>query len=506
MRFVLLAVLTAALVQPAAAQPASARALLDAAAQAGAIADPAARAAAVSSLWASLRPGEATSRVPYVAGDTAVFVWRGTAATAAVAGDHTGWSPNAALARQGQSDLWLRMDRLNPAARVDYKIVLGGSNWILDPANPNRQSGGAGPNSELRMPAWRIEPLTVRTASVPQGTLGAAATLTGTGLPAPVVYRVWTPAGYAAGTDRLPVVYVTDGHEYADDALGAMRIVLDNAVAQRLIEPCVVVFIDPRDGGVASGTNRRQQLFVNNPAFATFVAERLVPAVDAAYRTRADRDSRVILGTSLGGVFAAYLGATQPATFGRLAIHSPAFWISENAAWGTGPTIYTLVQQTAPGTIQVAMTTGTIRDTQAEAQRMRTILTGRSQALTYREVPEGHSWGNWRAHIDDVLIPLLPARATASEALPAPSALRLAAAPNPTRAATAALRASLDAPANARLVCTDAQGRTVADRTEALSAGEHTLALGAPGLAAGVYACRLVAGADSAVTTLTVLP
>ena len=71
MRFVLLAVLTAALVQPAAAQPTSARALLDAAAQAGAIADPAARAAAVASRGASLRPGEATSRVPYVTGDTA---------------------------------------------------------------------------------------------------------------------------------------------------------------------------------------------------------------------------------------------------------------------------------------------------------------------------------------------------------------------------------------------------------------------------------------------------
>ena len=36
-------------------------------------------------------------------------------------------------------------------------------------------------------------------------------------------------------------------------------------------------------------------------------------AIDAAYRTRADRDSRVILGTSLGGLFSAYLGTQQPA-------------------------------------------------------------------------------------------------------------------------------------------------------------------------------------------------
>jgi hypothetical protein len=93
-----------------------------------------------------------------------------------------------------------------------------------------------------------------------------------------------------------------------------------------------------------------------------------------------------------------------------------------------------------------------------------------------------------------------------SESTPTPGALRLAAAPNPTRAAGASLHASLDVATSAQLVCTDAQGRAVVSRTETLAAGEHTLALGAPGLAAGVYACRLVAGADSATTTLTVLP
>ncbi len=505
MRPVLLAaaVLATGLLAPAPrAQPASARALLDAAARAGATPDPAARATAVDALWASLRPGQAASRVPFVAGDTAVFVWRGTATTATVAGDHTGWNPTAAaLARQGQSDLWLRMDRLDAAARVDYKIVVNGSDWRLDPANPYQQSGGAGPNSELRMPAWRSEPLTVRVPGVPQGTLGAAQTLSGAGLPAAVVYRVWTPAGYASSPDRLPTVYVTDGHEYADDALGAMRIVLDNAVAQGLVEPCVVVFIDPRDGG--TGTNRRQQLYVNNPAYAAFVADRLVPAIDAAYRTRPDRDSRVILGTSLGGVFSAYLGATRPDVFGRLAIHSPAFWISENAAWGAGPTIYALMQLTAPGTLRVAMTTGTIRDTQAEALRMRGILDGRGQAVTYVEVPEGHSWGNWRAHIDDVLVPLLPGRATPAEPAVETGALRVAPVANPS--ADPALRVTLAEAAAVAVRCTDALGRAVVARIDTLSAGEHVLGLGVPGLAAGVYVCRATAGRATASAALTVV-
>ena len=74
----------------------------------------------------------------------------------------------------------------------------------------------------------------------------------------------------------------------------------DNLVADGRVEPCVVVFVDPR----WAGQNRRQQQYVQNPGFAAFVAEELVPTIDAAYRTRPDRESRVILGTSLGGVFA----------------------------------------------------------------------------------------------------------------------------------------------------------------------------------------------------------
>ena len=497
----LIASLAIPLAEPVVAQPASARGVLAAAAAAGAISNAADRTAAVNALWASLRPGQPTSRVPYVAADTAVFLWRGAAASVAVAGDHTGWSPSATLVRQGQSDLWVRMDRFDAAARVDYKLVTGGSTWFLDPSNPNRQASGFGPNSELRMSAWQAEPLTVRDPAVAAGTLGPNVTLTSARYTtAPVTYRVWTPAGYAAGTDRLPAVYVTDGHEYADDALGAVRIVLDNLVAQGRVEPCVVVFVDPRQGT----TNRRQQQYVNNAAFAAFVAEELVPAVDAAYRTRADRASRVILGTSLGGVFSAFLGATHPGTFGLLGIHSPAFWISENPAWGGGPSIYTLMQQSAPGTFRVAMTTGTIRDTQAEAQRMRTILTGRSHALTYREVPEGHSWGAWRALVDDVLVALLPPRPTAGEGGPEPGALRLDAAPNPSSGSTT-LRFHLAEPAAVRLACVDAQGRTVATLADGdLPAGDHARTLGAD-LAAGVYACRLTAGADTVARTLTVV-
>lgn len=500
MRPVLLALLLLPAAASAQTAPPSAKAVMSAAAAAGALTDPAARTAAVEALWTSLRAGQAASRVPFVSADSAVFLWRGSAASVGVAGDHTGWQTGRApLVRQGLSDLWVRLDRFDPAARVDYKIVVGGSNWILDPANPNRQMSGFGPNSELRMPGWAAEPLTVRNAAAPRGTLGPAVTLPSTRYTtAPVTVRVWTPAGYDTGTERLPVVYVTDGHEYADDALGAMTTVLDNLVAENRIEPVIAVFIDPRQGS----TNRRQEQYVTNPAFAAFVATELVPRIDRDYRTRADRASRAILGTSLGGLFSAYLGATHADTFGLLGIHSPAFWVSD-------PAIYTLVEQAPMGAFRVAMTTGTINDTQAAAQRMRGVMTARGHTVIYREVPEGHSWGNWRALVDDVLVPFFPPRAATDTGAPAPveTGLRLDAFPNPTNAAGAQLRLTLGAAAPARLACFDAQGRTVATLADvAAVAGQTDIPLGGWNFASGVYACRVTSGSDAATETLTVLP
>jgi enterochelin esterase family protein len=246
---------------------------------------------------------------------------------------------------------------------------------------------------------------------------------------------------------------------------------------------------------------------VNNPGFAAFVAEELVPAVDAAYRTRPDRDSRAVLGTSLGGVFSAYLGVKHPGVFGRLAIHSPAFWISESGGWGAGPSIYTLMEQAAPGAFRVAMTTGTINDTEDEARRMRDILTARGHALTYREVPEGHSWGNWRALIDDVLVPLFPPAPTAGEAGPETGGLRFDAVPNPGRAAGMVLRYTLDTPARVGFSCYDSTGRAVATMADVgAAAGTHEQPVGGWNLATGVYACRMTAGDARATRTLTVLP
>ena len=495
MRPLLLAALLA-LASGAAAQPfESAGALLDSLDAASSIADADARDAALDAIWTDLR---AAGQIPFAAGDSAVFLWRGVAGQVAVAGDHTGWTPaRSPLTRIGQGDVWARAERFPPASRLDYKLVLNGSNWILDPANPQQQWSGFGPNSELRMPEWVFPDETEIRPGAARGSLSAPLTMQSAAYGAPVVYRVYTPAAY----DRLanlPVIYVTDGHEYADDRLGALRVVLDNLVASGEAEPAIVVFIDPR----YNGQNRRQAQYVQNEGFAAFVATELVPAIDAEYRTRADRDGRVILGTSLGGLFSASLGVQHPEVFGRIAIQSPAFWAGANPEWWTGPTIYEMVQASG-AEWAVHMVTGTINDTEDGARRMRDVMQARGLDLTYAEVPEGHSWGNWRANLDDMLRTLLPAPgATVGDGAPEAPALRLGLFPNPARAHVTFEVAGADRPTE--VVCADSLGREALRVATASRAEAHAVRVPLAALAPGIYVCTAGAGDARVTRTLTV--
>ena len=459
-----------------------------------AIPDAAARTAALDALWTDLVTEQ---QVPFRLADSAAFLYRTASSPVQVAGDHTGWSPQT-MAPLAGTNLWMRVEALPPDARLDYKLIRAGT-WILDPNNPHQQLSGFGPNSELRMPAWVYPQETVRQPGVPQGTYGANQTLASTNLGYSITYRVWTPAGYD-GSVPLPVVYITDGHEYAADAMGAVRVVMDNLIHEERMEPAIAVFVDPRVGG----QNRRQEQYVQNPAFAAFMAEELVPVIDAAYSTRADRDSRVILGTSLGGLFSAYLGILHPDVFGRLAIQSPAFWVSESAQWWTGPSIFEMMAEAAPGSFTVYMHAGSFFDGLERARQMRDILQANGHDLTYAERPQGHSWGHWRSEMPHLLESLVPARATPTAPFgPAPLAHRLEVFPNPSREQLT-IRFILDAPSNVRLDVFDVLGRRVATLLDDhLPAGPHAAPFDATNVAAGRFVARLRAGDQTVTRSLT---
>ena len=450
--------------------------------------DAAVRDSLLDVFWGDLLTG---NQVPYAEGDSVAFLYRGAASSVAWRGDFNGWGESAGT-RLGDADVWMLETTLPADARTDYKVFRNGSEWLLDPANPLEIWSGFGPNSELRMPAYVYPMETVRRNEVGRGALSEDVTFPSESLGYDVNYRVYTPPGYFA-LDDLPVVYVTDGHEYAADYLGSMVIVLDNLIADARIPPVMAVFIDPRNPANLA-ENRRGTEYVANPAFADFVADELVPAVDAAYRTRATADGRAILGTSLGGLNSAYFGATKTDVFHNVAIQSPAFW-----AW---PEIYDLYRDTPFLDLRIFMSNGTLHDGDG-GPTMAATLEEKGYTFRYVETHEGHSWGQWRGLIDEALLYFFGEAGVVAVERETPSAEAptLAAFPNPARGAVR-LTFRLPHASPVRLAVYDVLGRlraTLLDG-ERREAGAHTVRLDVAAWPGGVYVIRLATARGSVAT------
>ncbi len=111
-----------------------------------------------------------------------------------------------------------------------------------------------------------------------------------------VAFNVYLPEGYAAATERYPVIYHLHGlgSGRASHNLAVPRS-FETAQTQGVIGPVIVVFPDAyQDSWWADSVNS------DKPA-ETDVAGRLVPYVDANFRTIERRGARVIQGFSMGG-------------------------------------------------------------------------------------------------------------------------------------------------------------------------------------------------------------
>ena len=336
-------------------------------------------------------------QIPFISRDSVCFLYRGIADTVSWAGDFSSWSPNNP-AFQGKkidsSDIWFCKTSFPLKARLDYKIVVDGK-WILDENNSNTQLSGVGSvNSVLKMPEWEFPKDIVYNSEITHGQFLSYDSLYSKNLNYFIYYRVYLPVGYE-DLSGLPSIYLTDGQEYSNPDLGGMINVLDNLIYQKRIKPVIAVFVDPRMH-LDYGKNLRAEQYTMNNDFADFFKYDLVPLIDAKFKTKKSPVARAILGTSLGGINSAYFGFYLKDIFHLIGINSPAFWYKHE--------IFNVYEYSDKLPLKIIMTTGTINDTQAGALQMKNILTKKGYELKYIEVPEGHSWGNWRALLDDVLI------------------------------------------------------------------------------------------------------
>lgn len=436
-----------------------------------------------------------STSVPHFENDTTVvFLWTGSATSVIVTGDFTGWSGSGhALQRLAATNLWYHRRHFEADARMDYKLIIGGSSWILDPRNPRTVPGGFGANSELAMPqyvdAWEIED----DPSVAGGSMTTttfASSIMGTSRRV----RVYTPAGYDANRNEpYPVILYHDGSDYVNFA--NIQNTLDNLIAAQRIVPVVAVFANP--------LNREAEYAVGNTAnFTRMIVEELMPWVESNYHVSTEASQRAVTGPSYAGLASARHCFEHPEEFGLCAPYSPSFWVSNGALLNTmsAGDLSNIKWYVEWGTYEGSITTtGAIFEN---------ILIEQGASYRARVWNEGHSWGMWRAHQDDMLEFFFPGvNATSRSSLEQPAeSLQLDVYPNPSSAGTT-IAFDTTAAGPVEVAVYDLLGR----RVETLIArtvppGAHRTTWNAAIHASGTYLVHVMAGSISTSRVVAVIP
>lgn len=426
---------------------------------------------------------------PFAESDSMVwFLYKGAAQDVAVSGDMNNWNDLASPLQQlSTTDLWYRGERYAHDARLDYKFIVNGT-WILDPRNPHTISGGFGPNSELRMPGYQPPPEIQRIAGVPRGTLFDT-TMASPTLNNSRTVRVYLPAGYELNTARYPVVLFHDGLDYL--ALGSAANVLDNLIHQGRIPPCVAVFVP--------AVNRSPEYAgAQIDSYTDFIVNTVMHWVDTRFRTRSDPAARAVMGASNGGNISLYMAMKHPDVFGNVGAQSSNIIASITDRFEQDP-VLPLRLYLDLGTFDIDMLIPMVR-------AFVPVLRSKGYEHHYQEFHEGHSWGNWRAHIDDALV-FFFARLLSTDmpSTPEGQGFRIDPAwPNPA-STQITLRFSLARGAWMRVTLHDMLGRDVgvlSDRQEA--AGTGILRCTLPVLSPGLYLLRAATPTGTAVQRIAV--
>lgn len=343
---------------------------------------------------------------PLIEDSLVTFVYSGKVAlSAGVPSDINRWDVNThMMQRLGKADLHYLTLKLPLDARIDYKFYVD-QLWMMDPLNDEAVLGGFGPNSAFSMPEY-VPPAEIDYAdSVGHGTIEEHE-FTSKIIPSTRKIRVYLPYGYKpvkqkhiiqdsggatiekekgfAGT--YPVVFVQDGGEYIDLAL--MDNVLDNLIFEGGIPPTVAVFIDPVD--------RNYEYFLN-AEYERVVIEEILPMTRERYDVSRRPVGNAIMGASLGGAISLMIAMDHPDIFGNCGSQSGAFEVDAGR-------LLTMAGQGPAKPVDVYLDCGTFGDLTAENRGLNKILTEQGYRVKYLEFNEGHSWGSWRAHIDDMLV------------------------------------------------------------------------------------------------------
>jgi enterochelin esterase-like enzyme len=291
------------------------------------------------------------------------------------------------MARLGTRGFFYHTLQMSEPARLEYKFIVDGE-WQLDPFCPNQVENGLGESNSYFIVGDFHEPPELRWVDdIPHGWV-VQFEFSSKRLDNRRQVYVYLPQAYDKEPERrFASLYVHDGGEYLERA--KMANVLDNLIAEGQIPPLVTVMVDP--------VNRMEEYWAND-RYLEFLCSELLPEIDQLYRTMDNRKARGVMGASLGGLISVYAALSRPDLFSLVAGQSSALMIEEQK-------LASMVQSTKRAGFRFYFDVGKYEPRFIPPhEKFVGLLKKKHCPIFYRELPGGHNWTSWRAHLKDLLV------------------------------------------------------------------------------------------------------
>lgn len=279
-----------------------------------------------------------------------------------------------------------------PSGLYGYSFIVDGEATV-DPENPNIKPERSPETSLLEV--ITNPPLLYQWQDVPHGTVHLHDYKS---IPLQRIrrLRVYTPPHFDQDKGRhYPVLYLFHGTgdtEATWTEFGRAHYIMDNLIAEKKIEPMLVVMTD----GHANLSDEEGIDQLNLEEFETDIEKSVMPFVDEHYPTKADRDHRAICGLSMGGIQSLFIGMRHLDQFG---------WIGGMSAWLPNAEEYCKDALCDPEfnakTHLLWMEIGKDDPYLQQFKDFHAVLTKHKVMLNYIITEGNHSWPVWRGYLAD---------------------------------------------------------------------------------------------------------
>ena len=312
--------------------------------------------------------------------------------------------------RKGEDGIWsVTVGPLDPEMYIYYFTVDGVR--LTDPSNPQVKIGYVTTTTTSLLTVPGDTPAFYDVQDVPHGEIRTLLYHSQSNRVTREV-TVYVPPGYdQARNRRYPVLYLL--HGFANDhhswhRYGRANDILDNLLAQRKIEPFLVVMPLGYGGahvnGDGTGVAPNGDVRGDGTFYERDLLEDVIPMIERTFRTVADRKHRAIVGFSMGGGQAGRIGLRHLETFSHVGI------MSAGMAGGldTEPMV-TLAASAAKANKLIDLLWIACGKEDAALKGATTLHQALEQAgieHTFLETEGAHHWRVWRRYLRD-LAPLL---------------------------------------------------------------------------------------------------